>query len=282
MTTKHNAHSALLKLMVRADVLTAEQAQAAETDLVNEPGSVIDWLTRNGIGTEETLARIIATQLQLPYVNLAAQALSPAVTNLVTEEQAVKSGIVPLRAPDGNLVIAMANPLDRDGVRLIELATGRRIHIEVATQTAVRDALEHAYHLDDVLNAYLQRIPENGGDDIVTASGQHDIKGLLRETSLPPVVKLLNLILMEGVRSRASDIHIEPSVSGVRVRLPVDGLLEEAFRLPKWIQNPLTARCKVLARLDIGERRVAQNGRTTVRCHDQVVDLRVSSLPAQF
>ncbi len=286
MTPKdHDADIALLKFLAREGAVTPQMALEAEKSLLRQKdsGSAIDWLTRKGGMQEEPLARAIAERLHLPYVNLPAVALNAAVTAMVKEELATRCGVVPLRAPEGALVVAIANPLDREALRTLEFATGRRVHAEVAMQAAVRDALEHAYHLDDTLNAYLKGIPEAGDIPVADLPEEHgDLKSLLRDTGLPPVVKLFNLLLLEGIRLHASDVHIEPSQTELRVRYRIDGILEESFHLPKWIQDPVTARCKVLARLDITERRVPQDGRIRINYREQMIDLRVSSLPTQY
>ncbi len=286
MTQKdRSADVALLKFLVRAKFVSADIAQEVETALAAQTNgtSAIDLLVRKGLVQEEQLARFLADRLHLPYVNLPAIAFNPGVTALVKEELATRCGVVAVRAPDGALVVATANPLNREALHAVEFATGRRVHAEVATQAAVRDALEHAYHLDDTLNAYLQNIPETTEVPVAELPEEHeDLRSLMRESDLPPVVKLFNLILLEGIRSGASDVHIEPSQSALRVRYRVDGILEESFHLPKWIQDPLTARCKVLAKLDITERRVPQDGRIRISYREKMVDLRVSSLPTQF
>lgn len=277
---------ALLRFMIRAGLLTAELAHAAEAQLgsLANGKTLIDWLSEEGRISEEALAKSLAQHVHLPFVDLPAVALDPTVAKLVREELAMRHHVVPLRLTGYNLTIAMANPVDRGATRAIEFATGKRIQVEVATQTAVRDALAHLYHLDQALDAYLKGIPEDGDLPVTEQVGEAaaDIRSLMRETNLAPVVKLLNSILREAVRTGASDIHIEGGRSGLRVRYRVDGLLEESMRLPKWVQDPLVARCKVLARLDITERRVPQDGRIQVRYGDSIVDLRVSSLPTQF
>ncbi len=287
MTGKNGTgNAALLRFLVRAGLVPSEVAHTAEAELASQKdgASAIDWLVRNGVASEEELAETLVKALRLPFVNLATVSLDPAVTSLVREELAMQCQIVPLHVHDHSLVIAAANPLDHGTLRAVEFATGKRVRVEVATQTGIRDALAHAYHLDEALNQYLQGVPDEGEvpvaelkDDTVT-----DLRNLMRETKLPPVVKLLNLILIEGLRSRASDIHIEAGSAAVRVRYRIDGILEESLRLPKWIQDPLTARCKVLAKLDITERRVPQDGRINIRYRDVLIDLRVSSLPTQF
>ena len=288
MTRKLAAENgALLRYLARTGLISNDIAQRAEAELASQGESgvtAVDWLARNaGVG-EDAVAESLARSLRLPLVDLAAVALDPAVTRLVREDLATQHQLVPLRVEQQSLVVAMANPLDRGVLRDIEFATGKRVQVEVATQTAARDALRHAYHLDDALNEYLRGVPEGG--DIHLAEHRDepktDLSNLMRESTLAPVVKLLNLILAEGVRGRASDIHIEAEPAGVRVRYRIDGILEESLRLPKWIQDPLVARCKVLARLDITERRVPQDGRIQMRFQEATVDLRVSILPTQF
>jgi type IV pilus assembly protein PilB len=278
--------SALLRFLARAGVLTNEIADQAESQLAGATGeSAIDWLVRRGISSEEAISEALAKGLQLGFVDLAAVALDRAVTALVREEVAQHCQIVPLRTRDRTLVIAMANPLDREALRAVEFATGKKVQVLVATQTAVRDALEHAYHLDAALDAYLKGVPEEG--DLRVAEIEEDpsagTRNLMLETNLAPVVKLFNSIVFGGLRAHASDIHVEAAATGVRVRYRIDGLLEESsLRLPKWVQDPLIARCKVLARLDITEHRVPQDGRFQIRHRDNLIDLRVSSLPTQF
>jgi type IV pilus assembly protein PilB len=287
MTGKHAAGNvALLRYLVRAGLISNEVAQTAEAELANQHDNVtaIDWLVSNGSVAEDQVAEALAKSLRLPFLDLAVVALDQSVTRLLREELAARYQAVPLRVQERTLTVAMANPLDRSGLRDIEFSTGMQIQVEVATQTALRDALAHAYHLDDALNEYLRAVPESNVVPVaeLTEEPATDLRSLTRESTLPPVVKLLNLILVEGVRARASDIHIEAESTAVRVRYRIHGILEESLRLPKWIQDPLIARCKVMAKLDITERRVPQDGRLRVRFRESLVDLRVSSLPTQF
>lgn len=285
MASDKPGEAALFKFLVQRELVAADVAAEIEHELqsLGNGVSVIDRLVRRGLLTEEQLARKLADSLKIPYVNLPAVALDPGVIGLVREDLAMRYKVVPLRAQEHTLVVATANPLDRDALRAVEFACGRRVHVEVATLTAVRDALEHSYHLDEALQSYLRGVSDEGEVPVAEIPDESaDIKSLMRGTELPPVIKLLNLILLEGIRTGASDLHIEADASLVRVRRRVDGILEESFRLPKWVQDPLIARCKVLAKLDITERRVPQDGRIHIRYRDQMLDLRLSSLPTQF
>jgi type IV pilus assembly protein PilB len=277
--------TALIRFLVRAGFIGDDLGQVAEVELADaQQGTMaIDWLVRKRVSTDRDVAEVLAKGLQLPIVDLPTIALDPATTALVREEIAMQHQILPLRTDAQSIVVATANPLDHAALRAVEFATGKRVRAEVATLSALRDALEHAYHLDESLDAYLKNVPD-GSDLPVTelAEPTKDIGSLMRETKLAPVVKLFNTILLEGLRARASDIHIEASSTGVRVRYRVDGMLEESVRLPKWVQDPLTARCKVLAKLDITERRIPQDGRIQIQHRNALVDLRVSSVPTQF
>ncbi len=286
MTGNGNRSDAqLIRFLCQHGRISDEVARAAEASLAaaeNAP-SAIEFLVRGGHLSEEELANELAARLRIPYVNLAAVALDTSVTSLVKEDIVSRYGVVPLRLHNGKLTVATANPLDREGLRAVEFASGHTVRAEVATHTAVRDAIKHAYHLEDSLNQYLDGVPSEADAPITELHEEStDLRQLVRGTQLPPVVKLLNLILVDGVRAGASDIHIESGLAEVRVRYRVDGVLQESFHLPKWVQDPLTARCKVLANLDITERRVPQDGRIRIRYHDKMVDLRVSSLPTQF
>ncbi len=264
---------------VPSDVAKAALAAAQAGD--EEP--IIDKLVQSGQLSDEHLAHCLAERSKFPYINLAAFPLDPSTTAQLREDLASRYRLIPLRIQDDVMHVACANPLDREGLRAVQFATGRTIRCQVATVTAVRDAIHHSYHLDEALSAYLDAVP--GESEIPVAElpeESTDLAALIRETKLPPVVKLLNLILVDAIRAGASDIHIEASLSEVRVRYRVDGVLQESFRLPKWVQDPLTARCKVLANLDITERRVPQDGRIRIRYRDSNIDLRVSSLPTQF
>ena len=281
-----NGDLALLRFLARTGMLTNDLAQVAEAQLPNLANgrNLIDVLRDKGVLQEDDLAKTLASKLQLPFVDLPTVALDSTIGALLKEELAMHYKAVPTGVDGPTLTITMANPLDHAAIRAIEFATGKRVQIGVAAQTAVRDAIDHLYHLEEALDTYLKGIPGDGDAPIaeLREGSAADIRGLERDCPVAPVVKLFNSILREALRTGASDIHIEATSTGLRVRNRVDGLLEEFLRLPKWVQDPLIARCKVLAKLDITERRVPQDGRIKIRYGDSVVDLRVSSLPTQY
>ncbi|MFI5366491.1 MAG: ATPase, T2SS/T4P/T4SS family, partial [Candidatus Binatia bacterium] len=223
-----------------------------------------------------------AHTLRLPLVDLSSFPLDSEVTRAVKEGIATKYEVVPLRLEEHTVEVATANPLDLDALRAVEFALGRRAQVAVATRQEIREALTHAYRLEESLEQFLKTVPASEPLTVAELKeNDSDLRSVARDAELPPVVRLADLIMIEGVKSAASDIHLEPCADGVAIRFRIDGILEERFRFPKWVQNPLIARFKILAKLDITERRVPQDGRIQVRYKDGAIDMRVSSLPAQ-
>src|SRR5215470_3174290 len=217
----------------------------------------------------------------LSLVDLASHTIDPVVTRLVKENLVTRYEVLPLRLDGNTLDVATVNPLDLEALKAIEFATGKRVHFVVATRTEILDAIKHTYRLEESLEKFLQNVP----DQDITMTELHDdgrdLRMLAADAELPPVVKLADLLFVEGVKAGASDVHVEPTAEGIVVRYRIDGMLEEGFHFPKWLQNPLVARMKIMARMDIAERRVPQDGRIQVRYQNRTIDFRVSTLPMQ-
>jgi type IV pilus assembly protein PilB len=278
-------NAALLRFAVQAGFLSAEAKTKVDQQALDatNSGPLIDWLVAQDGVSEHQLAQALAATCRLSFVDLPTMAPDAAASEVVPEQLATRYQIVPLEVQGVTLVVATANPFDQATLRAVEFATGKRVRPLVASRTAVRDALAHVYHCEESLNEYLQGVQQDNGAAAQTgAATTVDVGSTIGESELPPVVKLLNLIVAEALRGRASDIHVEADTTDVRVRYRINGLLEESLRLPKWVQGTLAARCKVLAGLDITERRVPQDGRIRVRNGDSLIDLRVSILPTQY
>lgn len=281
-TDKLKGARALLRFLQRQGRITVADAHRLEQQVVKTGLTVNEVLEREDVIRERDLAVLLAETLRLPLVDLASFPLDTEVTRAVKESLALKYDVVPLRIEDRLIEIAMANPLDLEALRAVEFAMGRRAQAAVSTRLEVRDALNHAYRLEESLEQFLKNVPS--AEPLTVAELREDpgeLRAAARDAELPPVVRLADLVLIEGIKNRASDIHLEPCADGLAVRCRIDGVLEERFRFPKWVQNPLIARFKILAKLDITERRVPQDGRIQVRYRDGMVDMRASSLPAQ-
>lgn len=273
---------ALLRFLARQGRLSGEDLARVEDLLADPTLTVHDVLEREGLLSQKDLALLLAETLRLKIVDLTTYPLDANVTRLLKEAIATRYEVVPIAVHERMIEVATANPLDLDGLKAVEFATGMRVQAVVATHVEVKDALAHTYRLQESLEQFLQLVP--AGESLVVNELEDegsDLRTIAADAELPPVIKLADKMLIEGIKSRASDIHVEPEGDSVLVRYRVDGILEEAFRFPKWIQNPLVARLKVMAKLDITERRLPQDGRIQVRFNDKSVDMRVSSLPAQ-
>jgi type II secretory ATPase GspE/PulE/Tfp pilus assembly ATPase PilB-like protein/FixJ family two-component response regulator len=282
-TTRPDAHRAVLRFLQREGRLEDEVVARLHDRIQRDQASIFDLLEAEGLVRDVELAELLASTLRLRLVDLNSFALEPQVVRILKETVALKYQVVPLALGEGTVEIATANPLDMEAVKAVEFATGRRVQLCVATCADVREALAHAYRMQESLEEFLQNVPEGPS---VTVTELHDdgsdLHALTVDTELPPVVKLADLVLIEGIKGKASDVHVEPTADAVVIRYRIDGLLEEAFRFPKWVQNPLVGRFKVMAKLDITERRVPQDGRMQIKFKQRAVDLRISSLPTHL
>ncbi|MBI3785515.1 MAG: Flp pilus assembly complex ATPase component TadA [Deltaproteobacteria bacterium] len=273
---------AILRFLLRNGRITATAATRFEQAVASTGMSVHELLEKEGVIQQSDLAEMLAQSLRLPLVKPAALPIDNEVVKIVKEAVAFKCAIAPLRVDERTIEVATANPLDVESIRALEFATGRRPRLAVATYSEIQEAIKHTYRLEESLDQFLKTVPAAERLDVKEV--EEDVKDLgtsIRDAELAPVVRLTDLILAESIRSGASDAHIEPNTEGIAVRYRIDGVLEERFTFPKWVQNPLLSRLKVLAKLDITERRVPQDGRIQVRYRDGLVDFRVSSMPAQ-
>jgi type IV pilus assembly protein PilB len=226
--------------------------------------------------SEEDLIQSLARQMGTGYIDLERATIDPQALALIPETLVRKYLALPVRMEARHLLVAMAEPTHLEALSDLGFSCGIRITPRLASPGALRRAIDAHYPL---------REKEGGrtGEDLQVAAGGEDEEDEGTDRGiLAPVVRLANWILERAVSARASDIHIEPARDEFRVRFRVDGLLREEMRLPKWIQRPLVSRIKIMARLDISERRHPQDGAVRLRVEDREVDLRVSLLPTQF
>jgi type IV pilus assembly protein PilB len=283
----------LASVLQKNGILTAEQIAEAQklSQSTKRPFSEI-VLQDMGV-PEEKLAEVFAEHFRLPYVRLAAATVDPEAVKLLNESQARKLICLPIKKEEvaattavkrrPTLVLAMSDPSDLAAIQQVEFATGCVVKPVVATRTEVEDALDHYYAPEDWLNDFLRNVTESEDFEVFSLDDdESETKGLVKVGKDSPAVKMANVIIQNAIHQEASDIHIEPALNHVQVRNRVQGLLREYMQMPKWIQDPLVSRIKILAKLDISERRVPQDGRIKVSFEKRDVDLRVSTLPTHF
>jgi type IV pilus assembly protein PilB len=263
-------------LLVDAGVLSSD----AVGDVLAQrlPGERFgDVLLRTGMATEDEIADAIAEQLKLPRVNVTYIVPTPDVVNLVPAWLADRHGIMPLRVDEGVLVIATDDPSDVSVLDDVRMASGvRSVRPEVASSSALTMARRRVYHVDAAKDLLDELGDEPGADG---AGIEMFDEGDLLGGDDGPVVRLVHRLLSDAAARRASDLHLESDADGLRVRLRIDGLLRESARVPKSLAAQVRSRLKILANLDIAERRLPQDGRCRVKLDGLTMDLRVSTMP---
>jgi type IV pilus assembly protein PilB len=274
--------SAIGNILVRAGLIDLAGLVRAQ-DLQQKEGiSFGKALITLGLADEQGLTSAIAKSLKLELLDAELPEVSAEVAALLPADFCRTRVVVPLSAPNKVLRLAVADPLDYSLTQDVEFRTGRRVIAVVATPNAIQSLLEKIYPVEE-------HIPESDAviKGEVEAVGDTDLEvvdpaKLAQDTLMPPVVRLVNLILSSAAKDGASDIHMEPKENAVQVRYRVDGLLHDVIKVPKSQQEATISRIKIISGMDITERRRPQDGRSRLKFEGKRIDLRVSTLPTNF
>src|SRR5882672_8842111 len=206
--------------------------------------------------------------------------IDPTARAGVPEQLARRYRVLPLRLTDSYLELATANPFDLDAEKALAFATAREIRMLLLAPSKISEKLDEMYRPEKALDKLLEGM---GDSEVLTTlkdAPPEELNISEEEASQRPVVRLVDLIISEGILSRASDIHIEPEEGGVAVRYRIDGVLRQVMKIPRAAGIPLISRIKIMSSLDIADRLRPQDGRARVAVNGQPIDLRVSTLPA--
>jgi len=267
----------LASLGVPQDVLAEAQALARE----NGTG-MVDILIQKRALSEEALLTAMGAECGIPFwIQLPTDHMNTDFTALFSIGYLKKQKIVPLETPQG-FVVAIHDPANFQAVDDLCRLLGREERaVVLATQEEILAAINLAYDLSrSTAKEFFQEMNAESTDSLI--SEIEETGDLLDETSDAPIIKLVNLLLSGAIRDRASDIHIEPYQSSVKIRYRIDGILYDILSLPRKIQSPLVSRVKIMAKLNIAEKRLPQDGRIEIKVADRSVDIRVSSIPTAF
>ncbi len=259
------------QLLLREGVVTEEQLDAALTVQHDSGGKLGRTLVAMGATSEEDIARTLAEQKGLEYVSLPMFPIDRDAASLIPARLAQRSFIIPIGFRNDALVLAMADPLDVEAIDDVHLRTRRNVIPVVATEAQIAYAIEKYITSADAFESLAITAETEEAEDLI-AIGDEDV----------PIVRLVNQLIREAVLDQASDIHIEPGAHGVRVRFRVDGVLHEVMTAPSSARAGILSRVKVMAEMDIAERRRPQDGRIGLVVNDRSVDMRVASLPTPF
>ena len=240
-------------------------------------------IVHKGYATEMDIAQTLAFQLGIPFVDISKAQVDPEAVGLVPERLAKQHVLMPLTHEHRVLRVAMADPLNLRAIDDLRFSTEMEIQPSVATLSDIDAAINTHYHLNEPIEDLLGDLKRDRLVELVREpEPDRDIAENARKSAAPPIIKMVDSILIHGYENRASDIHIEPQELSVKLRIRVDGIMRETMKLPKWVQGPVVSRIKLMSRMDIAERRVSQDGRFKVKLGDKAMDVRVSTLPTQY
>jgi len=275
----------IIRMLIESFQISPEALKEAEALRQTKGISLDRALIEKGLIKEEDVLISLVKELRIPFINLKKYKIDPRLKTLIPEKIARQYRIVPLSRLKNTLTIAIADPLNIFVVDDLKNITGHDVDVVMSTETDILAAIGQYY--DDGVESSVKAMTRNlSVEDFEIVSDSGDLMQNEEinadEAEQAPIIRLVNLIIKEALRQRASDIHIEPLADTVRVRYRIDGVLQEAMTVPKQNQNSIIVRIKIMSRLDITATRTPQDGRFKMRLQSAEVDFRVSLLPTTF
>ncbi len=280
--------------LIQAGLITEDDLQSALSEHKRTGERLGAVLVRLNLATERQIAKALAYQLGFPYLNLAENPPDVATVTLIAKDVALKRSCVAVRLDKNLLTVAMADPLLFSLVQDLEFQTGYRIKQVVATRADILEAIAAGYPDKALMRTSPPQAsvpaPRTGARPAPAGAesalmrrpdedGYEPIAGLKERSEAAPIIDLVDLVVKSAIKAGASDVHVEPMEKGVLIRHRLDGLLKEVMDLPKWVHEGLIARLKIMAGMDIAEKRLPQDGRVRVATEDgKDVDFRASTL----
>lgn len=275
----------IIDILLKSELLTKEQLDQALAIQKEKAKPLRTILVHEKFISEETLLSLLSEQLYMPTIHLSKYKFDTAVVNLIPERMARQYTLIPLSRFGNTLTVAMSDPLNIFALDDLKACTNCAIDTVLSPEDEIERAIEVHYRgatqdMQQVLST--ADLTADQTDMQVVRYEEIELTSAVRESETAPIVKLVNLMLTQALKGRASDIHIEPEYGSLRVRYRIDGALHDMFSIPKSNQNAVLARLKIISNLDITENRIPQDGRFKVMFENREVDFRVSSLPTTF
>jgi len=278
------------ELLLKAGMITPAQLEKALEEQRSRGGKLGEILQKLGYVTEDDIIECLSHQYGVPSINLRNFDIDPAVAKLIPEDQARKHNIIAILKTGQTLTVAMADPTNIFAVDDITFSTGFKVDPVVASEEAIREAIDKVY--GSTREVELKKVMEDLATveeealELLEEEEELDVAELAKESTEAPVVRLVNIILTDAIKRGASDIHIEPYEKTFRVRYRIDGILQEIMTPPLRLKDAITSRIKILAKLDIAEKRLPQDGRIKLKAkvegRTRELDYRVSTVPTLF
>ncbi len=265
--------------LIKKGIIADDQLKAAQEESRKRGLAIDKVLIQQGLIKEEDIVNIISEHMGIPFMNLSDYLIDSSVIELVPESISQKYNLIPIFKIGQTLTVAMANPQDINAIDQVSLKSKCDVEPVLATETAIRNAIDQYYGISGGVDEVIKQMNDAKKSSAMGAVSDRELAKLADNA---PVVKLVNMIIMQAVKDKASDIHIEPDEKILRVRYRVDGILHEGPKPPKDLEAAIISRVKVLASMDIAERRKPQDGRIMLKMRGKEIDLRVSSFPTVY
>ncbi|HSC86956.1 MAG TPA: type IV-A pilus assembly ATPase PilB [Polyangiaceae bacterium] len=278
------ATNRLGELLVREKLISLQQLRQAQEEQKKTGQNLGYALARLGYVNDEEITNFLSNQYRLPAVNLDEYEIDGEVIKIVSKEVCFKHGIVPVSRSGSSLIVAMSDPTNLHAIDDIKFLSGYNVEPVVASETAIQAAIERYYNAGPSYEEVLEDFQLEDDDIDFTADADAiNTMELERASEDAPVVRLVNVLLLNAIKKRVSDIHIEPYEKRLRVRYRIDGVLQEEMSPPLKLKNALISRLKIMSQLDIAERRLPQDGRIKLKLgKGREMDFRVSVLPTMW
>lgn len=261
-------------LLVEVGIITEQQLQLALHEQKKGKLKLGDQLVDMGLITEQQIIEVLEVQLKIPQIELHRQKINPKILNMINEEMAKRYEIIPLKKEGNRLTLAMADPLDYNAMDDVRISTGFQVEPVIAKKEEMRLAINRYYGMQKTIDQMMHDIPQDERSLV-------ELNQVTREED-SPAARMINQLIIQAVQLQASDIHIDPSEEETRIRFRVDGILRTERQFPRSMHVVLVSRIKIMAQLDIAEKRLPQDGRIHMEVEFRNIDLRVAVLPTVF
>lgn len=276
--------SRLGDILVKNNIISSEQLTVAlqEQKMSGGQSKLGSILVKHGLVKEPDLVAFLSRQYGVPTIALSDYDIDPAVIKIIPAEVVQKYNLVPVNRAGSTLIVAVSDPSNLFAIEDIKFMTSYNVEMVVTSESDIRGAIDKYYDQSASLADVMDNL-DMEDLELVDTDDEVDLSSLEKATEDAPVVKLVNLILMDAIKRKASDIHVEPYEKTFRVRYRIDGVLYEVMKPPMKLKNAITSRIKIMAELDISERRLPQDGRIKIKLGGgKDMDYRVSCLPTLF
>jgi type IV pilus assembly protein PilB len=283
--------SRLGEILIKESLITSDQLRQALDHQKANGGRLGTCLMKLGFISEDEITGVLSRQYGVPSINLKFYEVDASVIKLIPQDTAVRYQIVPLSRVGSTLTIAMTDPTNVFAMDDIKFMTGFNVEPVVASETAIAEAISKFYgevESGEELDKVMKDLSAEDAADLELAAEEQEtnLADLERAAEEAPIIKLVNLIMTDAVKRGASDIHVEPYEKEVRVRLRIDGILQAVMTPPLKLRDAITSRIKIMAKLDISEKRLPQDGRIMIKYRKdgriKDLDFRVSTIPTLY